>query len=219
MIPEAQEEISVAEPRDVQGMTEMFCYFLKERRRQSGRGLFLVALSCLALTASACGGGMSFDSAQTSFRRFSECALIEDFPGRNLKLKEAWLQNVVAEPDTESRRTAGTPSTSTTQEASSASSTSSATSSTTQGASSASSTSSATSDQFTDEDYVVTGVVRAVTDHGSLSRDLAILRVRKVLGEYKVVNWATNIDREVKRNPQTLLVELRSNLYRGRCSW
>jgi hypothetical protein len=135
---------------------------------------------------------MSFDDAQASFRSFSECALIEDFPGRNMKLNEAWLQNVVAEP---SARPA----------------------STTQG--SASSTNTPTADRSKDEDYVVTGVVRVVTGHGSPEADLAVLRVRKVLGEYKVVNWATNIDRKVKQTPQMLLAELRPNLYQGKCSW
>src|SRR6266852_1298015 len=134
MISEAEEEISVVEPRDVR---EMFCYFLKERTRQSGRGLSFVALCCLAVFASAGGSGMSFDDAQTSFRRFSECALIEDFPGRNMKLKASWLQNVISEPDPAS---------------------------------------TATSDQSADQDYVVTGVVRVVTGHGSPDPELAVLR-------------------------------------------
>ncbi|HSS78533.1 MAG TPA: hypothetical protein VLV54_17540 [Thermoanaerobaculia bacterium] len=181
----------------------MFSYFLKERQGQNAnrpplqrggtrRGLCFAALSCLPLMASACRGGMTFDEAQASFRSFSECALIEDFPGRNLTLKDAWLQNIVAEPSQgNSKDYAGAQSPS----------------------------SSMPADQSKDEEYVVTGVVRAVTGNGSLSRELAMLRVRKVLDEYKVVSWATTIDRSEKRDLQPLKAELRSKLYLGRCSF
>ena len=189
----------------------MFSYFLKERREQyadrpplrwagTRRGLVFAALSGLALMASACGGDMTFDEAQASFRSFSECAVMEDFPARNLKLKEAWLQNVVAQPAQGDRGAA----------------TGNLTANLTQPRQPSGSTPSPAA---ANEEYVVTGVVRAVNDSGSVSRDLAILRVRKVLGEYKVVNWATNIDRVVKQDPQALQAELGSKLYLGKCSF
>jgi len=147
---------------------------------------------------------MTFDEAQASFRSFSECALIEDFPGRNLTLKDAWLQNIVAEPEQGNSSKAAENQPAPTPQGS---------------GSAASSTSTNPSDQSKDEEYVVTGVVRAVTGNGSLSRELAMLRVRKVLDEYKVVSWATTIDRSEKRDLQPLKAELRSKLYLGRCSF
>lgn len=160
----------------------------------TGKGLCLATLTCLALTASACSRGMTFDDAQASFRNFSKCSLIEDFPGRNLRLKDAWLQNIVAEPTQGSNQLAPTP-----QEARAASST--------------------RSGQSQDEEYVVTGVVRAVTDRGSLESNLAMLRVHKALDQYKVVSWSTTIDKSEKRDLQPLEAELQSKPYMGKCSW
>jgi len=208
----------------------MFSYFLKERRgkyadrpplRWAGtkRGLVFAALSGLALMASACGGGMTFNEAQASFRSFSECAVMEDFPARNLKLKNAWLQNVVAEPAQGDRGTAADHASDEVailrvQKVSGEYKVNNLTANLPRQPSG-----TTPSPATANEEYVVTGIVRAVNDSGSVSRDLAILRVRKVLGEYKVVNWATNIDRMVKQDPQALQAELRSKLYLGRCSF
>jgi hypothetical protein len=70
-----------------------------------------------------------------------------------------------------------------------------------------------------DEAYVITGVVRTTTSGESARDNLTILLVRKVVDTYKVVNWATNIDREDKHNLQELSLGLLFNPYEGKCSW
>ena len=147
-----------------------------------GRGPCLAVLACLALAASACSGKLTFSSAQTSFRNFSECAVIEDLHVGTAKFKEAWLQNLVAEqsPDPRSR-----------------------------------------SRQTADEAYVVTGVVRATVNHGAPRNDFMVLELHKLSGRYKVVSWATNVERiqDYRKRLPALLEELRTTPYRGRCSW
>jgi len=146
---------------------------------------------------------MTFSSAQASFQNFSECSVIEDIPVREIKLKEAWLQNVVAV------QTRGDRSTQTAERRPAFR------------VPPAPSTGSTSSNQAADEEYEMTGIVRAEVDYGPPRDDFTVLLVRKALDEYKVVNWVTNIGRkQEERKPlQALLEELRSKPYRGRCSW
>jgi hypothetical protein len=148
----------------------------------TGRGLCLAALACLALAASACGRGLTFSSAQTSFRNFSECAVIEDLHVGTAKFKEAWLQDLAAEQSPDPR---------------------------------------SNPKQAADETYVVTGVIRATVNYGAPRDDFMVLELHKVSGRYKVVSWATNVERlqDYRKRLPALLEELRTTPYRGRCSW
>ncbi len=156
----------------------------------TARALYLAALACLALAASACREELHLEVEEDSFRKFAECALIEDFPGRRMKLQDAWLQNIVAK--TPPAPAANPPK---------------------------SSKDAPPPAPSTPDELIVTGVIRAATGKGQSREDLVVLQVRKVLDEYKVVNWATNLDGKESRNLQALGVELPSKPYRGRCSW
>ncbi len=163
----------------------------------------MAALSCLALAASACSQKLTFGSAQASFQVFSECSVLEDIPVRRIKLKEAWLQNVVAmqsRADRNAQAAARRPAS---------------------GVPPAASTGSTPSNRAPDEEYEMTGIVRAEVDYGPPRDDFTVLLVRKALDKYKVVNWATNVGRkQEERKPlPALLGELHSNPYRGRCPW
>lgn len=205
-------------------MTPKFPGDSRSWRAGTGRGLCCAVLSCLALAASACGGELTFSSAQTSFRNFSECAVIEDVRVRGVRLKGAWLQNIVAAPRQGARsgfqKSADAYVVTVAQAAPGGGPPKDNLASLRVGAEqSADQRSSPT--ETGDEAYVVTGVIRAAVDDGPQRDDFTVLLVRKVLDEYKVVSWATNVGRkqeERKRLP-ALLEELRSKPYRGRCSW
>lgn len=195
---------------------------IRSRRAGTKRGLCLAALSCLALAASACSSKLTFSDAQTSFRKFSKCSVIEDVPVRGVKLKEAWLQNVIEPGQGGFQKAAGTGNEhiTTVAQGPDGRSQRSEISSLRVGPGQSPEQSSGPQDAA-DEAYVMVGVIRAAIGDGPQRDDFTVLLVRKALDKYKVVNWATNVGREQeerKRLP-ALLEELRSKPYRGRCSW
>lgn len=183
------------------------------RAWRTGRGSGLAVLTCLALAASACGGELTFSSAQTSFRSFSECAVIEDLQVPTAKFKEAWLQNVDPLPRGDQRVADKEYVISVAQADPGGGPPQNDIASLRIGASQSTQGSAG-------EAYLVTGVIRA-TNGGVRRDDLTVLVLRKVLGEYKVVSWTTNVGRGQKetRPLPDLVKELPAKSYRGRCSW
>lgn len=78
---------------------------------------------------------------------------------------------------------------------------------------------SSESEEPANEAYVVTGVIRATQSSDSPKDSLAVLLVRKVLDKYKVVNWATDLERDYERSIPVLSSELLGNPYKGKCTW
>ena len=203
---------------------------IRSRRAGIGRGLYLAALSCLALAASACGKELTFSDVQTSFRRFSECAVIEDVPARPVELKEAWVQNVVepswvqnvVEPSQGgSQKAAESEYLITVARTAPGDRLQRDELASVRVGSGQSPAQSSGRQETTDDPHVVIGIIRFAVDDGPQRDDFTVLLIRKALNKYRVVSWATNVGRkQEERKPlPALLEELRSKPYRGRCSW